>query len=95
MSGAANGKDGLSLARLNQAISNRSRVHSCRLVLYSARHTFATDALAATGNMFAVSKAMGHAGVESMKPYQHPQTQPPFPRPSIKEIGTILGTLKR
>lgn len=51
----------------------RSEVDS-RIVLYSARHTFATDALAATGNMFAVSKAMGHGGVESMKPYQHPDT---------------------
>jgi integrase len=47
-----------------------------RIVLYSARHTFATDALAGTGNIFAVSKAMGHAGVESMKPYQHPDTSP-------------------
>jgi integrase len=45
-----------------------------RIVPYSARHTFGTAMLAATGNIFAVSKSMGHAGVKSMAPYQHPDT---------------------
>jgi integrase len=45
-----------------------------RIVPYSARHTFGTNMLAATGNVFAVSKAMGHAGVKSMEPYQHHDT---------------------
>lgn len=30
--------------------------------------------LAATGNAFAVSKAMGHASLRSMEPYQHHDT---------------------
>jgi integrase len=45
-----------------------------RIVPYSARHTFGTNMLAATGNIFTVSKSMGHAGVKSMAPYQHPDT---------------------
>jgi integrase len=45
-----------------------------RIVPYSARHTFGTNMLAATGNVFAVSKSMGHADVKSMAPYQHPDT---------------------
>ena len=45
-----------------------------RIVLYSARHTFGTHMLAATGNAFAVSKAMGHADIKSMEHYQHPDT---------------------
>ena len=45
-----------------------------KLVPYSARHTFGTYALEATGNLFAVSKSMGHANVQSMTPYQHPDT---------------------
>jgi integrase len=45
-----------------------------RIVPYSARHTFGTNLLAATGNIFAVSKSMGHADVKSMAPYQHPDT---------------------
>jgi len=45
-----------------------------RIVPYSARHTFGTQMLEATGNVFAVSKAMGHADIKSMEPYQHPDT---------------------
>jgi integrase len=45
-----------------------------KVVLYSARHTFGTYAFAATGNVFAVSKSMGHAGIKSMVPYQHQDT---------------------
>jgi integrase len=41
-------------------------------VLYCARHTFATDILAATGNVAAVMKTMGHSDVRMMMHYQHP-----------------------
>lgn len=43
-----------------------------RLVLYSCRHTFGTWAMAATGNLHGVMRAMGHANVASMTNYQHP-----------------------
>jgi len=41
------------------------------LVLYCARHTYATDALAKTGNLAAVMDAMGHASVQTTMIYQH------------------------
>ncbi|SRR6266567_3745903 len=41
------------------------------LVLYCARHTYATDALARTGNMAAVMDTMGHANVQTTLIYQH------------------------
>jgi len=41
------------------------------LVLYCARHTYATDALARTGNVAAVMDAMGHANVQTTMIYQH------------------------
>jgi hypothetical protein len=41
------------------------------LVLYCARHTYATDALARTGNVAAVMDAMGHANVQTSMIYQH------------------------
>ena len=42
------------------------------IVLYCARHTFATYALAATGNLAAVMKAMGHSSAQTAMIYQHP-----------------------
>jgi integrase len=42
-----------------------------RKVLYTARHTFGTYALAASQNLPAVMKTMGHASVNSTLPYQH------------------------
>jgi len=42
------------------------------VVLYCARHTFATHALAATGNLAAVMKAMGHSTAQTAMIYQHP-----------------------
>ena len=47
---------------------------SSEIVPYSARHTYGTYQMQATGNVFAVSRAMGHADVKSMEPYQHPDT---------------------
>ena len=43
------------------------------LVLYSGRHTFATDALAGTGNVAAVMHTMGHSDPETLMIYQHPE----------------------
>jgi integrase len=43
------------------------------VVLYSARHTFATDALAGTGNVAAVMNAMGHTKAQTLMRYQHPE----------------------
>jgi integrase len=42
------------------------------LKLYGARHAFATYAVEATGNVFAVADAMGHEGMKAMRAYQHP-----------------------
>jgi site-specific recombinase XerC len=41
------------------------------LVLYCPRHTYASDALARTGNMAAVMDTMGHANVQTTMIYQH------------------------
>jgi integrase len=61
------------IAKGFQAARKRAGIDP-RIVPYSARHTFGTNMLAATGNVFAVSKSMGHAGIKSMAPYQHPDT---------------------
>lgn len=42
------------------------------VVLYCARHTFATDVLAATGNLALIMKAMGHSDAKTTMLYQHP-----------------------
>ena len=41
------------------------------LVLYCSRHTYATDALARTGNVAAVMDSMGHASAQTTMIYQH------------------------
>ncbi|MGZ4838065.1 MAG: tyrosine-type recombinase/integrase [Terriglobales bacterium] len=41
------------------------------LVLYCARHTYATDALARTGNVAAVMDSMGHTDAQTTMIYQH------------------------
>lgn len=43
------------------------------VVLYCARHTFATNALDATGNVAAVMAVMGHSKVQMVMRYQHPE----------------------
>jgi integrase len=40
--------------------------------LYCCRHTFARDALARTGNLAALMKALGHADAQTAMKYQHP-----------------------
>ena len=42
------------------------------LKLYGARHAFATYAVEATGNVFAVADAMGHEDLKTTRIYQHP-----------------------
>ena len=42
------------------------------LVLYCARHTFATTAYEATGNLAMIMKVMGHTDVRTSMRYQHP-----------------------
>jgi site-specific recombinase XerD len=42
------------------------------LVLYSGRHTFATDLLDRTGNIKLVSEVLGHASIETTGRYCHP-----------------------
>ena len=56
-----------------RAARERANVDS-RIVPYSARHTFGTFTYAATGNIFAVSRSMGHGSIKSMDDYQHPDT---------------------
>jgi len=41
------------------------------ILLYTGRHTFGTAMMGATGNVFAVSEAMGHQDIKSMQPCQH------------------------
>jgi integrase len=45
------------------------------IVLYSARHTFATDALSGSGNVAAVMNAMGHTDARMLMGYQHPELE--------------------
>jgi len=42
------------------------------IVLYTARHTFATRTLAATGNLAVLMRAMGHSSAQTAMIYQHP-----------------------
>ena len=73
---------------------------SKKLVLYSARHTYGSYALAATGNLFAVAGSMGHVDLKSMEPYQHHDLaslraainqRNQSPSPSTPQFGHILG----
>ena len=43
------------------------------LKLYGARHSFATFAVEATGNVFAVADVMGHEDLKTTRIYQHPE----------------------
>lgn len=47
---------------------------NARIVLYSSRHTYATYAVRATGNLFAVRDQMDHVDIKSVAPYQHQST---------------------
>ncbi len=43
------------------------------VVLYSARHSFATDMLDRTGNIVLVEKMLGHLSVTPTQRYLHPE----------------------
>lgn len=59
------------VARAFRALRRKLGLNS-KLVLYSGRHTFGTRVLAATGNLAAVMKAMGHSSAQTAMIYQHP-----------------------
>jgi integrase len=48
---------------------------SKQVVLYCARHRFATDALAGTGNLAVVMRALGHSNAQTAMIYQHPSIE--------------------
>jgi integrase len=52
------------------------------LVLYSARHSFATDLLDRTGNLMLVKEVLGHESVTTTQKYLHP---------SLKNIAGIVN----
>ncbi len=58
------------IAKGFQEMRKRASV-STKIVLHSARHTYASKTMADTGNVFAVANSMGHATLKSMEPYQH------------------------
>jgi integrase len=62
-----------SIAGSFQAARDRAGLNA-RIVPYSARHTYATYTVRATGNLFAVRGQTGHVDIKSMAPYQHQQT---------------------
>lgn len=51
------------------------------VVLYSARHTFATDFMGATGDLSKTQKTMGHGSVTTTMRYLHPEAA---------ELGAIM-----
>jgi integrase len=51
------------------------------LVLYSARHTFATDFMDATGDINQTSRMIGHTNLKTTQRYLHPK---------VAELGTIM-----
>lgn len=50
------------------------------VVLYCARHRFATDALAGTGNLALVMRTLGHSSAQTAMIYQHPSIE------SVREV---------
>jgi site-specific recombinase XerD len=51
------------------------------LVLYSARHSFATDLLDRTGNLKLVADVLGHGSVATTGKYLHP---------ALKQVAQIV-----
>jgi len=75
------------IAKGFQAARRRAKV-AAAIVPYSGRHTFGTLAMEATGNVFAVSKAMGHGSIRSMEPYQHPN-------PDLATLNEVINQKNR
>jgi integrase len=98
---AARSKSGhiTTIAKGFQTLRDRAGL-SKKLVLYSARHTYGSYALASTGNLFAVAGSMGHVDLKCMEPYQHHDLaslraainlRNENPSPSVPQFGHILG----
>ena len=51
-------------------------------MLYSARHTFATDMLDRTGNLALVQKMMGHESITTTQRYLHP---------ALKDVAQLVN----
>jgi integrase len=69
---------------------------SSEIKLYSARHTFATKVLAATGNLSLVMRTLGHSNAQTAMIYQHPsmedvrQVVNARPLPASPKTGPVL-----
>jgi integrase len=48
---------------------------SKEIVLYSARHSFATKVMGATGDLSLVMRALGHSNAQTAMIYQHPSLE--------------------
>jgi integrase len=71
--GSQRGKSG-HITRVDHQFREAKRLAGIpeQVKLYCSRHTFATDAMEATGNVFAVMRAMGHTNAATLNRYQHP-----------------------
>ena len=69
---------------------------SSEIKLYSARHTFATKVLAATGNLSLVMRTLGHSNAQTAMIYQHPSMEDvrevvnARPAPASPKLGPVL-----
>lgn len=59
----------------------RAKGWPTELVLYSARHTFATDLMEETGNLVKTQRTLGHKNARTTERYLHPETV---------ELGAIM-----
>jgi integrase len=69
---------------------------SKKIVLYSARHTFATKVLGSSGDLSLVMRALGHTNAQTAMIYQHPSLETvrkivnERPEPASKKQGPML-----
>jgi integrase len=69
---------------------------STEIKLYSARHTFATKVMGATGDLALVMRALGHTNAQTAMIYQHPSLERvravvnENPLPAPKNPGPVL-----
>ena len=69
---------------------------STEIKLYSARHTFATEVMGATGDLSLVMRVLGHTNAQTAMIYQHPSLERvraivnERPTPAAKKLGPVL-----